>query len=237
MRDELRAAGYECQCCFEQVEGRAELWCSGPVRHRFCAGCVCKQRSGHSGGRTPCIMERACLGILSAAVEEVAARELARSIAERAEAERQVHDAGLEGYWRCPFCQAGVLWEGAEAEAEAETEFQCGNELCRRRSCWKCQRSSHPGCGCGPLVAVLCVGCGRGLGREREGHNMVECSCMGVKMCLVCGQDVTASGYRHFNPRKVADLGEGRDDRRCRLWEDPSGDGRCSRRVHFNRGS
>ncbi len=233
MAGELTAPGHECQCCYEDLEGSAELWCSGIVRHRFCAACVCKQRSGHSGGGTPCIMERACLGILTAAVEEAAVRELARRIAEREEAERQVYDAGLEGYWRCPFCQVGALWE----RAEVETEFRCGNEQCRRRSCRNCQLPSHPGRGCGPPAAVLCVGCGRDLRCERKRSNMAECCCMGVKMCLVCGQDVTASGYRHFNPRKVAGLGEGRDDRRCNLWGDPLGDGRRSRRVHFNGGS
>lgn len=139
---------FECQCCFEEVDFEEKAECDGMVRHPFCVACVCKQivmdvTRGES--ETHCIMARACEGVFSRKTRDRVLNEADRRRAEREEIEQAIYAAGLEGFWKCPFCDFGAVCEEVEG---GETEFWCRNESCQRTSCRCCGKEEHPGVDC-----------------------------------------------------------------------------------------
>lgn len=200
----------ECQCCFEELENEPVVECTGPRPHVFCMTCAKKQLElDVTRGRstTGCLMDRACPGLLSSRTRDLVLSEGSRRAAERLESLDQIHRAGLEGYWQCPFCDFGALCE----EVEGETTFWCRNPSCQRESCRSCQGEAHHGRPCAsgaeerlPSGVCRCPACGRMLEREAEdgpgsGCNQLRCVCGRATVCVVCGVDTTLAGYGHFN--------------------------------------
>jgi len=195
---------FECQCCFEDVDASEEVECTGRVPHSFCVACVRTQveldvTNGKS--ETPCVMTRACDGVYSRSTRYRVLSEVSRRRADREEVTKEVEAAGLEGFWRCPFCDFGAVCE----LIEGEREFWCRNEQCLRTSCRCCRREAHPGVDCDdttevvelPVGTVVCPSCGRMVCRD-GGCNMIHCVC-GTNVCAMCGEGIPYRiSYSHF---------------------------------------
>ncbi len=205
--------GQECQCCYEEREASEMVKCNGVGLHIFCIPCARRQvELDATNGRaeTHCILTRACEGMFSHATRDRVLTEVDKRYVEREEFEREIYAAGLEGFWRCPFCDFGAVCE----EVEGETTFWCRNEPCQRTSCRLCQREAHGGALCSGTgtgaakgvwlgqARVRCPGCGRQLCREagpNAGYNLKYCSCRTyMPVCLICGGDLKAEGTLHF---------------------------------------
>jgi TRIAD3 protein (E3 ubiquitin-protein ligase RNF216) len=190
---------FECECCFEDVDAWKEVECTGKVPHRLCADCVCKQMEVDvSNGKVEmhCMMGRACGGVYPSKTRERVLEDGSRRRAEREECRREVEAAGLEGFWRCPFCDFGAIFEPVEGDGE----FWCRNEECLRTSCRRCGREGHGGADCDEVVAVevpagmvRCPKCRRVCVRE-SGCNFLQCSCL-TFFCALCGEEAS---YSHF---------------------------------------
>lgn len=213
---------FECQCCFSDVEAAEEVRCTERVAHSFCVGCAMKQMESdarNGKAETGCLMGRACEGVLSDRTRDAVISEVGRRRAEREEVERAVYAAGLEGFWKCPFCDFGAICE----EVEGETEFWCRNEWCQRTSCRGCQLEAHPGVMCDGTAAVKavessgatvgCPACGRWLSRSvhaEEGRNVVYCPCrIYMPVCLTCGRDLREEHLEHFGYMYEGEIPDG----------------------------
>ena len=209
-------------CCYNEVLVVDSVPCSPGsgggrhVEHRFCMDCVRKQIEldvTRGLGQTRCISLGNCGGVFSSRMADRVLTEGMRRLGERERIERSVREAGLEGFWGCPFCDFGALCE----EVENETSFWCRNGDCQRVSCRRCRREMHWGSTCSregrgdvegdvevelPGGVVRCPRCFRLVGKEEDdgGCNMVRCTCEGrPTLCVLCGKDISRDNHRHFS--------------------------------------
>lgn len=174
---------WECSICWEEFALPEKAFCTANGRHVFCVACVRKQYPGRldqSGCDLGCLMTRACQGKLDI-------DQFGRRRKEREEVERQIYEAGLEGFWKCPFCDFGAICDSLEQQRW----FTCGDEACRRQSCRLCQREAHPGEDCLPSwrprrLVFRCRRC-FGVRRGDGGRDAEACACPGL-VCATCGQ-------------------------------------------------
>ena len=218
---------FECRCCLEAVDVEEEVRCTERVAHSFCVGCAMKQMELDTLDGKPetgCLMGRACEGVFSHVTRDRVVVEVGRRRAEREEVERAVYAAGLEGFWKCPFCDFGAICE----DVEGETVFWCRNEWCQRTSCRQCQREAHPGVLCDGAteaeavsgVTTRCPACGRALSRAvhgEEGRNVVYCPCqIYMPVCMACGRDLREQHLEHFRYMYEGEIPGGAQD--CALY-------------------
>lgn len=204
----------ECLCCYEDVESGDAVACSPGVGggrhvpHRFCVVCVRKQIEmdvTRGFEETRCISLGNCAGMFSARTKDRVLTEATRRLDERQQLERAIAESGMQGFWRCPFCDFGAVCE----EVEGETTFWCRNPDCQRTSCRRCGGEMHWDSPCAveegtvveaelPRGVVRCPCCSRLVGKD-TGCNMVRCTCrVRPTLCVLCGKNITRENHRHY---------------------------------------
>ena len=224
----------ECLCCYEDLRVGDAVSCSPGggggrhIPHWFCVVCVRKQiEMDVTRGlvETRCISLGNCEGVFSARTKDHVLTEVMRRLLEREQLERSVREAGLQGFWRCPFCDFGALCE----EVEGETTFWCRNPDCQRTSCRRCGGEMHWNSPCAgearlelPRGVVRCPCCSRLVGKD-SGCNMVRCTCrVGPTLCVLCGKNITREDHNHYRWTDKYEARGGVEG--CHLYDTDNGD-------------
>ena len=175
---------------------------------------------------TACLWKPSCGGVFTQEVKKRALKEASGRVVRRLETEKQLHQSGVQGLWRCPYCYE----VGSGGPLRGGTTFRCGSEPCQWWSCVLCGEAAHERKLCRDedvartreldSKAPLCSVCGQRGPRGRSGSNLILCRCKQAALCGACGADVTGSGYEHFSPYLE---GEGMEDERyvnrCPLFQ------------------
>ena len=162
---------------------------------------------------------------------------------ERLQQQADLRAADVEGLESCPFCDYAAIYP----PVEEDKEFRCLMPTCEIVSCRLCRQVSHIPKTCAEYkkeqgveerhvleeamtkaLLKTCPKCGVSIVKE-GGCNKMICSQCRTAVCDYCGQDITKSGYSHFDNSAPMPDGTMRRGKGCPPTDDT--DNRNKRRI------
>lgn len=212
----------ECKCCYELfMDDEVSQCCEG---HIICKSCIKKFAS-------QMIYENADPNILCISTESVCQAKISENVLENVLDQRVFNEYKRIKVVKelkeisnafddinikiCANCEKGVDIGDFELEVMTCTE-------CFKDTCLKCNQLDHPGKKCfsnGNVRAdkrleiedklteellIRCDNCNKMIFKD-QGCNKVTCTCKTV-MCAICKENITKTGYKHFEKSKKCAL-------------------------------
>ena len=162
---------------------------------------------------------------------------------ERLQQQADLRAADVEGLESCPFCDYAAIYP----PVEEDKEFRCLMPTCEIISCRLCRLISHIPKTCeeykkeqgveerhvleeAMTKALLktCPKCGVSIVKE-GGCNKMICSKCHTAVCDYCGEDISRTGYNHFNNSGTTRDGAPRKGKGCPPHDDT--DNRNKKRI------
>ena len=234
----------ECQCCFTDTPLPKSTTCPGG--HPFCFECMqsnTKAQVELSRYQVLCMDGSGCKEAFSREEKHRFLDIKMLELLERLQQQADLRAADVEGLESCPFCDYAAIYP----PVEEDKEFRCLMPTCEIVSCRLCRQVSHIPKTCAEYkkdqgveerhvleeamtkaLLKTCPKCGVSIVKE-GGCNKMICSQCRTAVCDYCGQDITKSGYSHFDNSAPMSDGTTRRGKGCPPHDDT--DNRNKRRI------